>query len=402
MWFTYVLVGLAGLVVGGLYVRRRLATSLRVLGVRPRIVRVVRWVSAWLLFAFPLLIIIGILVAVLSDSATMPRFEGKLAAWLLGVPFLWALLVMGQSLPWLLVLELVALGVRRVRGAAIATRWRSIAMLGVLAAFAVYTPARVAWERGDVRVRHWQVAAPGAAAGGTPFRIAFVADVQQDAHTDAAEAREVVQLVNASAPDIVLSGGDWINSGPEYIAAAAESAGLLKSRLGTFTVRGDHEHFAYFDRDRSVGEVAQAMQAREVAMLNNEVRWFTHGDKRIAVLFLNYNYVFRTPAASVAALVASMAAADYSIVVTHQFDAPLAALVQDKVNLVLGAHTHGGQVNPVVGLFHVKLARLETTHVDGRYALGSTTVIVTSGVGYSLVPIRYASPGSLELIELTL
>jgi len=45
---------------------------------------------------------------------------------------------------------------------------------------------------------------------------------------------------------------------------------------------------------------------------------------------------------------------------------------------------------------------LETRFVDGRYALGSTTVIVTAGVGYSIVPLRYASPGSIEVIDLRL
>ena len=80
----------------------------------------------------------------------------------------------------------------------------------------------------------------------------------------------------------------------------------------------------------------------------------------------------------------------------------LAGLLRDKVDLVLAGHTHGGQVNPVVGVTHVKLARLETALVDGRYQLGTTTVIVTAGVGYSIVPVRYAAPGSIELIELRL
>lgn len=87
--------------------------------------------------------------------------------------------------------------------------------------------------------------------------------------------------------------------------------------------------------------------------------------------------------------------------VTHQLDAALASLVENKVDLVLGAHTHGGQVNPVIGLAHVNLARLETEFVDGRYELGTTAIIVTAGIGYSIVPIRYA-PGSIELIEVTL
>ena len=38
----------------------------------------------------------------------------------------------------------------------------------------------------------------------------------------------------------------------------------------------------------------------------------------------------------------------------------------------------------------------------GRYRLGSTTLIVTSGIGYSIAPFRYASPSSIEMIDLHL
>ena len=105
--------------------------------------------------------------------------------------------------------------------------------------------------------------------------------------------------------------------------------------------------------------------------------------------------------ATIRALVASVAGADYSIAVTHQLDAALFSLLQDKVDLVLGAHTHGGQVNPVLGVTHVAPARLETEFIDGRYQRGATTIIITAGVGFSIVPFRYAAPGSIELIELS-
>jgi predicted MPP superfamily phosphohydrolase len=130
------------------------------------------------------------------------------------------------------------------------------------------------------------------------------------------------------------------------------------------------------------------------------VRWFEHGGKRIAILFLSYNYIHRTDRATIASLVASTADADYSIAVTHQLDAALFSLLEGRIDLVLGAHTHGGQVNPVVGVSHVAPARLETEFVDGRYQRGDTTVIITAGVGFSIVPFRYAAPGSIELIEL--
>lgn len=51
-----------------------------------------------------------------------------------------------------------------------------------------------------------------------------------------------------------------------------------------------------------------------------------------------------------------------------------------------------------IGLTH-ELKRLETELVYGSYQLG-TTVIVTTGIGYSIVLIRCAVPGSIELIDL--
>jgi uncharacterized protein len=409
MWFVFLAVGLATLVFGGLYVRRRIAGALTTLGVGRRAVRAVRWALGWLWFGYPAITLIAIAVTLLAGRATLPQADGALATWLVVYPFFWALLVLIQALPLVLLIDAVGLVTRLVRRRAEpprpqvgerAARWRALAVLVVVVGFAGYTPIRIVAEHEALRVRHHAVG-PASAATHAPWRIAFVADIQQAAHT-ASLADRVVTLVNASAPDVVLSGGDWINSGPDYITAAAATAAALRSRLGTLSVRGDHEHFAYVDQRRSVAEVERAMAARGVAMVTDEVRWFEHHGKRIAVVFLGYNYIRRTPDPVIARLVGEVAGADYSIVVTHQLDRHLMDMLRDRVDLVLGAHTHGGQINPVLGLGHVQLARLETEYVDGRYQVGTTTVIVTAGVGYSLVPFRYASPASIEVLELRL
>lgn len=393
MWFVYVLVGLALLVAGGVYARRRITEALRLFGVRERPIRIVRWAILWLLFAYPLLIIASIIVTLVAGRESLFRFDGLVTSILLAMPFIWSVLVVVQAVPWLIAIDVVHLVTKKRH-----PRRRAIAGLVAVGAFAIYTPARILIERGTVRVRTYQV------GEGTlpPFRIGFVADIQEDDFTDAARAREVYAMINAEHPDVVLSGGDWINTSADFIAETAAAAGTLKSKLGTFSVRGDHEHFAYLDRERSVREVEAALKEQGVAMLANEVRTFTHEGKRIAVGFVNYNYVVRSTREQIEALLNQLDGADYKIVVTHQLDHVLAGLLENRVDLVLAAHTHGGQVNPVVGLFHVKLARLETTFIDGRYELGRTTVIVTSGVGMSVVPIRYAAPGSIEIVDLRL
>lgn len=353
---------------------------------------------AWLLFGFPLLRIVAILISSWLGQATYPYFDGLVASWLLAVPFVYGVLVIVQSVPWLLAIDLVYVVARRRRAPGALVRRHAFAVVVAVGAFAVYTPVCIVVERDELRVRHHQIGAPSA----EPFRVGFLADVQQDVHTDGERAKQVYALINAGKPDLVLSGGDWINTGPDHIEIAAAAAGTLRSPLGTHSVRGDHEHFAYVDRDRSVREVEEAMRAHGVDMAADAVRWFEHCGKRIAVVLLDHNYVHPADGATVGSLLARTAGADYSILVTHQFDTKLAALVAGKVDLVLAGHTHGGQVNPVIGVIHVALARIETPFIDGRYALGSTTVIVTAGIGSSIVPLRYASPGSVELIDIPL
>lgn len=401
MWFVYVAVALVLVIVGGLYLRARLTAALTALGVRPRPVRVVRWAFVWLVYGVPVIMIASILVGVAIGSDSFPQFDGPIGTWLLLFPFTCALLVTVQVVPWVLAIDLAWWIVRRRRDVATANRLRTFAVLAALAVFTVYTPVRILVERGELRLReHRVVVSPTAKA---PFRIAFVADIQQDRHTDAARARGVYAMLNAKRPDVVLSGGDWINMGPDHIESAAATAAQLESRLGTFSVRGDHEHFAHgLDRERSVADVERAMKRHGVVMVNDEVRWFEHDGKRIAVLFINHNYPAPTTKATVDRLIGEAHGADYTIAITHQLDSKLTPLLVDRVDLILGAHTHGGQLNPVVGVVHVPLARLETPYTDGRYQSGKTTIIVTAGVGYSMVPFRYASPGSIEIIDLVL
>ncbi|HWO19101.1 MAG TPA: hypothetical protein VNO30_09995 [Kofleriaceae bacterium] len=133
MWFVYVFVGLALLIASGLYARRRIAGALAHFGVRDRSIRVVRWAMAWLLFGFPVLMILSILISRLLGSATLPRFDGLVASWLLTIPFAWSMLVVFQSVLWLLALDVTHFAVQRWRGAAAAARLRAAGVLAVTA-----------------------------------------------------------------------------------------------------------------------------------------------------------------------------------------------------------------------------------------------------------------------------
>jgi hypothetical protein len=68
-----------------------------------------------------------------------------------------------------------------------------------------------------------------------------------------------------------------------------------------------------------------------------------------------------------------------AVVPERHLDDEAAATVRDRVDVLLAAQTHGGPMNPVFGVWHVPLARIEPPFVDGRHQLGAKTIIVTAG-----------------------
>ena len=100
MFFVFVIVGLTLLVAFGLYVRHRLADALAQVGVAKRPVKIVRWMLAWLLYGYPVILIGAIVVSRLLDYPTIPRLDGFLGSWLLGIPFIISVLVVFQATPW--------------------------------------------------------------------------------------------------------------------------------------------------------------------------------------------------------------------------------------------------------------------------------------------------------------
>jgi predicted MPP superfamily phosphohydrolase len=272
-------------------------------------------------------------------------------------------------------------------------------VLAVILFFFAYTPVRIHTDGAAMAVTHYTV---GAGSREPPFRVLFMGDLQLDEHVRREQIDTLLDAAASQPLDLILSGGDWINQGDAYIEEAAQVAAGLRRWAPVLSVRGDHEHFAYRDQERSVEVVRAALERVGVELLDNQLRWYEHRGKRIAIAFVNYNYIVRSKKDEVDALLARMEGADYAIAVTHQLDETLAGWLRDRVDLVLSAHTHGGQVSPLVGFWHLPIARIETPFVRGRYRLSPRTyAIVTAGIGYSIAPFRFASPGSIDFIDIS-
>lgn len=74
---------------------------------------------------------------------------------------------------------------------------------------------------------------------------------------------------------------------------------------------------------------------------------------------------------------------------------------ENRVELVLAGHTHGGQVViPSIGAPFVPLAKKYRRYASGIFKVGKTILFVSRGIGTSIFPVRMNCPPEIAFIEL--
>lgn len=235
-------------------------------------------------------------------------------------------------------------------------------------------------------------------AGSPPLRIALLSDIHiGGAAMDARRLDRIVDQVNARSPDLVLIAGDFIyGHSPEDGRAA--SAGLtaplkrLKAPLGVVAVLGNHDHWT--DPDA----VQEALEAAGVAVLRNAAT--TRGP----VAIIGIDDAFSDNDRIDLAMKSADGPPGFPIALTHAPD--LAFSLPANVNLVLGGHSHCGQVVlPLIGAVAERSPKMNKPLYDPKYRCGvvndaGQTVIVTGGLGASGPPLRLGAPPDWWLITL--
>ena len=274
----------------------------------------------------------------------------------------------------------------------------------ILAFFVIYVPARVLLDYYMVSTRIVEYKDKNLPQELNNFRITFISDIQADAYTDASRLGKYIRRVNETEPDLVLIGGDMITSTPDYIDEAAEYVGKIKSKYGVYSCIGDHDNWAYRnDYSRSLREVRSAMDKYNVEMYNNRNWDLRIKNSTIGITFLTSTYVEHLRTELLDSLVNANVQnhPDLKIMLIHQPN-PLAVqkAADSGYNLFLAGHTHGGQVTFLFPFINLTPTLLETRFVRGDFHFGNMLMIVTRGLGMSLVPMRYNSTPEITVIVL--
>ncbi len=211
--------------------------------------------------------------------------------------------------------------------------------------------------------------------------------------TTVERAARIVDAINAARPDVILLPGDFIASDFAQDQAGAEEEiaavlGRLKAPLGVYAVLGNHDWW------HDGAKMRASFMRQGIKVLENES--VPLPGTRLWVTGIGDDFTGHSrPARAVAGLPPGAQA----LVLMHD-PASLKALPPVK-GLVVAGHTHGGQVAiPFWGALVVPGAA-PREWAYGWVEHGAHRMYVTSGVGVSILPVRFNRRPEWVMISIT-
>jgi len=216
--------------------------------------------------------------------------------------------------------------------------------------------------------------------------------ILSDLHTQSWGYRElfIADQLRRHPPDLLLLSGDLIsNSGG--VNTVLEVLGSVHPRMGVFFVRGNNEVEEIADQQ---GFIERLTKLGWTILMNEHRKIEGAGEEfYIAGVDDPNNDLDRLDKA-----LEGIPSGAFTVLLAHTPE-PFPEAVQAGVNLVVSGHTHGGQVQvPVLGPPWVDTPRTGRMYTSGVYREEGSTLIVSRGVGWSILPLRlFCSPQLIEL-----
>ena len=221
------------------------------------------------------------------------------------------------------------------------------------------------------------------------LKIVLVGDFHIKPHQEK-KLKQVVDLINNENPDIVLSVGDFVSGHSENMTMPIDNIVSelknIKSKYGFYTTLGNHDW--WIDGEG----ITNALKTSSINVLVNSNIKVNVGSKEIYIAGVE-DKATRTPEI----YKALDGTKNPVILLTHSPD--IFPKVPKEVNLTLSGHVHGGQVRlPLLGAIIVP-SKYGDKYSYGLIKEDNKKMIVTSGIGTSILNVRFNCKPEIVVIE---
>ena len=256
------------------------------------------------------------------------------------------------------------------------------------------------WGNAALEVNEFEIVSDRIPQGFDGFRIAQVSDLHNARFGE--DNPKLIELLSQTEPDIIVLTGDLIDSRNTDVETALDFARQAVEIAPVYYVSGNHESrvTAYMDLKMGLGNAG-------VIVLENQIVEITRGQEHITLIGIDdpsfrESYLFGDAAGIAEQKLGDLQEASdgYTILLSHRpelFD----VYVDTGMDLVFSGHAHGGQFRlPFVGGLVAPNQGFFPEYDAGQFTEEKTTMIVSRGVGNSIIPVRLNNRPEIVVVTL--
>lgn len=269
-------------------------------------------------------------------------------------------------------------------------------------------------EPNRIVVRKYRVGIRGLPESLDGLRIVQLSDTHLGPRVHESHVQRAVEIALAQKPDIVALTGDYVHNGPGSIERAAELFAPLVDApgvMGVVGVLGNHDWYA----DGRL--MSDALRAVGVRMIDNDRVFLeattrsltsaTPADPAGGLCFVGLGDLL-TGDVDPASAFAGIDGNTPRVLLAHVPDTleldSVRAPAGPRIDIALCGHTHGGQIRmPLIGAPGVPSEygqRYAGGLIDASVTGTRCPVVVSRGIGVSIVPVRIGVPPEVVVVDL--
>ncbi|SIQ53156.1 hypothetical protein SAMN05878494_1694 [Bacillus cereus] len=232
------------------------------------------------------------------------------------------------------------------------------------------------------------------------FKILQISDLHNKKFGDNQET--LIQKVKSINPDIIAITGDLIDSKSYDAEVSMELIRGLVKEYPIYFVTGNHEKWS-----GKYNDLEKELKKHHVTVLRNEHVSIQKGEQKINLLGID-DPEFVTGNRDEGNVVKDeiikakieIQPDTYNVLLSHRPEF-LTEYADEQIDLVLSGHAHGGQVRlPFIGGIVAPNQGILPTYTAGLYEKQNTSMVVSRGLGNSIIPQRILNRPELVVVQL--
>lgn len=237
------------------------------------------------------------------------------------------------------------------------------------------------------------------------YRIAQISDLHIGTYAHSPRmVDEIVEMVNASKPDLIVFTGDLINTSPEELRPFVPALSRLQAPDGVISIMGNHDYCIYGPKPEAGGhhtleqEIIGMQEQMGWRLLRNEHILLSQGTDSIALIGVEYDGHSPFPMrADLPQAMSGLPDTMFKVLLSHD---PThwrrAVLGHTDIDLTLSGHTHAMHLR----IFNWSPSSLLFSEWGGLYSHGNQHLHVNTGTG-SNIPFRLGAWPEISIITLS-